>query len=185
MEPDDLSARLADVFGRAAPTYDTVLPFFEVFGRRLVQLVAPPPGSRVLDVACGRGASLLPAAEAVGAEGEVVGIDLAPEMVSHLRVEIERRGLANARALVGDAHNLDFDDSSFDVVMCGFTLMLFPEPTNAVRELLRVLRPGGLCALSQPRGAGQPWSFWADLVVQYKPLATDTIPPQPLPVDLD
>jgi ubiquinone/menaquinone biosynthesis C-methylase UbiE len=185
VEPDELSARLAEVFGRAAPTYDTVIPFFEVFGRRLVELAAPPPGSRVLDVACGRGASLLPAAEAVGPGGEVVGVDLSPEMVRCLTDEIQRRSLPNARALVGDAHNLDFDDGSFDLVVCGFTLMLFPDPTDAVRELLRVVRPGGLCALSQPRGAGQPWSFWADLVVQYEPLASDTVPPQPLPIDLD
>src|SRR5205085_12443447 len=48
VERDELSARLAEVFDRAAPTYDTVIPFFDTLGRRLVELAAPSPGSRVL-----------------------------------------------------------------------------------------------------------------------------------------
>ena len=68
---------LAGLFGRAAATYDTVIPLFARFGHRLVALADLQPGERVLDVAAGRGALLFPAAEAGGPTGSVVAVDLA------------------------------------------------------------------------------------------------------------
>jgi ubiquinone/menaquinone biosynthesis C-methylase UbiE len=71
-------AETAGVFSRVAPTYDTVIPFFQTFGRHLVAAASLRPGERVLDLACGRGAVLFPAALAVGEQGSVLGIDIAP-----------------------------------------------------------------------------------------------------------
>jgi len=176
---------LAAVFGRAAPTYDSVIPFFATFGRRLVDLAAPAPGERVLDVACGRGASLFPAAERVGSGGEVVGVDLAPEMTSALRADIAERGVANARVELMDAQCLSLQDSSFDVVLCGFSLWLLPRPHAAASEFRRVLRPGGRCAVSMPVGAGKGWDFVVPLMASFASRAALPMPPPPrLDVDL-
>lgn len=170
---------VAAVFDRAADVYDTAIPFFSRFGRRLVELGAVRTGEVVLDVASGRGASLIPAAEAVGAEGRVVGVDLAPTMVKRLRGDLERLQLMHASVYVGDAMSLDFCDNEFDVALCGFTLMLLPDPTRAVAEIVRVLRPGGRVAVSMPTGAGPDWAFFGELMMQFAPRAVRPLPPPP------
>lgn len=185
-EPEPGSSEaIAAVFGRAAATYDEAIPYFERFGRRLVDHAAPPVGSAVLDVACGRGASLIPAATQVGSEGHVVGIDLAPEMVERLRADVAARRLTNAEVTVGNAQALDFADESFDVVQCGFSIMLVPDPAAAAAEMARVLRPGGRIALSMPTGAGPEWAFFGELVMQFAPRARGPVPPPRPPLDLD
>jgi O-methyltransferase/aklanonic acid methyltransferase len=84
--PTDYGAEdVAAVFGRAADVYDSVIPFFERFGARLVEVADLRPGESVLDVGAGRGATLLPAARAVGPEGRALGVDLSEEMVTLLR----------------------------------------------------------------------------------------------------
>ncbi len=80
--PEQMKAGVAGVFDRAAATYDQVgVDFFRPIGRFLVSRTAPRPGERILDLGCGRGASALPAAEAVGPTGAVLATDLAPTMV--------------------------------------------------------------------------------------------------------
>lgn len=83
---DDAKTWIAGVFDRAAPSYDQVAGrYHEYFGERLVDLTGVGRGDAVLDVACGRGAALLPAADRVGSTGTLVGIDLSPEMVLRAR----------------------------------------------------------------------------------------------------
>jgi len=170
---------LAAVFGRAAPTYDTIIPFFATFGSFLVDLADPKPGERVLDVASGRGASLFPAAERVGPSGEVLGVDLAEPMVDALRADIERRAVSNASVQHMDAMALDLPDAGFDVVLCGFSLWLFPDPEVAASEFRRVLRAGGRCAVSKPTGAASLWAFLLPLAASFAPRATTPFPPLP------
>ena len=80
--PEEIKAGVAGVFDRAAATYDQVgVEFFQPIGRFLVSRTDPQPAERVLDVGCGRGASAIPAAEAVGPTGSVLATDLAPSMV--------------------------------------------------------------------------------------------------------
>ncbi len=98
--------RIAGVFSRAAPTYDQIGPqFFSYFGRRLVELAHIPGGAAVLDVACGRGAALLAAAEQAGRGGRVVGVDIASGMVSRTSAEIKRIGLQNVEVFEMDAEH--------------------------------------------------------------------------------
>lgn len=148
---DDLAARKAQtraVFNRIVPEYDVAGPgCFAHYGRRLVEVVGVEPGQRVLDVATGRGAVLVPAAERAGAAGEVIGIDLAEGMVSATNDEVARRGLA-ATVRVMDAERLDFPDASFDRVLCGFGVMFFPDLPRALAEFRRVLKPGGRLGIS-------------------------------------
>jgi O-methyltransferase / aklanonic acid methyltransferase len=151
--------RIAAVFGRAASSYDSVVPFFTHFGARLVDVAGLGPGESVLDVGCGRGATLLPAAERVGPAGRVVGVDLAPEMVALLKADIDRRGLAQASVRLGDAGALDVEPGSFDVVICSFVLHLLPDPEATAAGMAAALRPGGRCVAAAPAGSGPDWDF--------------------------
>jgi ubiquinone/menaquinone biosynthesis C-methylase UbiE len=159
-DPADVKAGVAGVFGRAASSYDSAVPFFATFAAHLVAAAQPQEGERVLDVACGRGAVLLRAAEAVGSDGRAVGIDLAPEMVEAARADAAAMGLDNVDVQVGDAERLDFDARAFDVALCGFGVFFFPDPHAALREVRRVLRPGGRFATSTFLAgvAGFPWA---------------------------
>src|SRR5688572_19385767 len=105
---------IAGVFDRAAFGYGQ-LPYFPRFGDRLVEIARPSAGSKVLDVATGRGALLFPAARRVGPNGNVVGVDLSAEMVRTTQAEIERQGWTNVLARRMDAENLEFPDATFDV----------------------------------------------------------------------
>jgi ubiquinone/menaquinone biosynthesis C-methylase UbiE len=140
----------ADVFGRGAEDYDQVgTPIMASLGRQLVREVGARPGDALLDVATGRGAVLLPAAEQVGERGRAVGIDLAPRMVELTAGEIRSRGLTNAEVRLGDAEDLrDFDAAEFDRVTCAFAIFFLPDPAAALREFARVLRPGGTVGIA-------------------------------------
>ena len=118
---------LQGVFTRSASSYERIR-YFPIFGQWLVETAQIPKGSQVLDVACGRGAVLFPAAQRVGPNGNVIGIDLAEGMARETNMEIQRRGLKQAEARRMDAEHLIFPDSSFDFVLCGFSLQFFPTP---------------------------------------------------------
>lgn len=115
---------------------------------QLLTCAALAPGERVLDVACGTGLVSFAAAQAVGATGEVVGVDLSGRMVETARARATERVFANTRFAQMDAEQLDFADAAFDVVLCALGLMYFPAPEQALREMQRVLRPGGRVVLA-------------------------------------
>ncbi len=161
---------IAGVFSRASSTYDQVGPrFFSYFGRRLVEVAQIPAGSRVLDIATGRGAVLFPAAERVGPQGYVIGIDLAEDMVKQTADEIKRRGIQNAEVRQMDAEQLDFPDGSFDAVTCGYALFFLPNLARALAEYRRVLKPGGLIAVSTWAEDDERWKWYGELVDKYRP----------------
>jgi O-methyltransferase / aklanonic acid methyltransferase len=164
MTDPDTTARLATTFGNAASTYDTAIPYFSI-GRWLVDVARASPGEMVLDVAAGRGASTIPAAEAVGPRGR--GVDLTDKMVAALGDEIRRRRIANASAERMDAERLDVADASCDLVLCGFMLHLLPDPSSAVAEFRRVLRSGGRCAVSMPLAGRGTASLLHDVMARY------------------
>jgi O-methyltransferase/aklanonic acid methyltransferase len=157
-DESDPKTIVGGAFSAAAETYDQVVAFFVPFGRALVAAADPARGVRVLDIACGRGACLYPALDAVGPDGSVLGIDLAAGMVDQLNAELTAKGIRNARARVGDAEDLDLPDGSFDVVTGGFMIFFPPDPPQVLQELHRVLAPGGTLALSIFDGEpGFPW----------------------------
>ncbi len=140
----DFKSRLSDIFTRSSPTYDQIGPnFFSYFGEKLVQYADLKKGSSVLDVACGRGAVLFPAAKSVSSEGKVVGIDISAGMIEQTKQEILNRKINNAHVRVMDAERLDFPNSEFDYVLCGLCLFFFPNLDAALGEFWRVLKPGG------------------------------------------
>jgi ubiquinone/menaquinone biosynthesis C-methylase UbiE len=114
----------------------------------LMARVAPAPGERVLDVACGTGLVAFAAAEAVGPDGRVVGVDLSGKMVDAAQQRAQERKVANVGFARMDAESLDLPDACFDVALCALGLMYMPHPEQAVREMRRVLRPGGRLGLA-------------------------------------
>ena len=148
MSSDPDKQALADLFSATSATHDSAGGLFAHFGALLVERAALGPGDRVLDVAAGTGASLIPAARRVGPKGHVIGLDIAPGMVARLRERIELLDIGNAEALVGDAESLTFDDADFDAVLCGFGLFFFADTARALAEIKRVLRVGGSFAVS-------------------------------------
>jgi SAM-dependent methyltransferase len=113
----------------------------------LATRVAARGGERVLDVACGTGRLALDLARAVGPGGSVVGVDLSAAMVDAARRRVAAHGIGNAVFEGMDAEALALPDASFDVVVCALGLMYMPDPRQALREMARVLRPGGRIAV--------------------------------------
>ncbi len=175
---------VAAAFGRAAPSFDRVGPrFFGYFGRWLVEKAEVRAGERVLDVACGRGSALLPASEAAGERGLIVGIDLSEGMVRALADEVREQDRRNVGVCVMDAERLEFPDESFDCVLCGFSLYFFPRLEQALAEMHRVLKPGGRIAVTTWDKAGDPdWEWYVELVKSYLPPQEKPAPAEPGPV---
>ena len=141
---EDVHAHLAGAYERAAPTYERAgFAQHAPLAERLAQLVLLGPGGRVLDVGCGAGGALLPAAHRVGPTGEAIGIDLAPGMVERTREAAAHAGLEQVRAEVMDGAALEFEDARFDAVLAAFTLAAIPDADRALAEWRRVLRPTG------------------------------------------
>jgi SAM-dependent methyltransferase len=171
--------RVVRLWQRAADVYETVLPYFGPMSERLVALAQIRPGERILDVACGKGASLVPAAAATGPEGRVTGVDIVPEMVEAARRALRDAGYANGDAAVMDGGALTFADASFDVVLCA-NAVAFLGMERALTGFARVLRPGGRLLVSAPTGGGPDWDFFGRLCEEFG-LATMPVdvPPQP------
>jgi len=149
---------VAGVFDRASASYDNVGPrLFTYFGRGLVEFSEIKAGYQVLDVACGRGAVLIPASEKTGERGEVIGIDISNSMVSKLESDLKLLGIFNSTVILMDAEDLRFEDQLFDYVLCGLALFFFPNPDVSLRECMRVLKPGGYFICSTIEGSDAPW----------------------------
>jgi ubiquinone/menaquinone biosynthesis C-methylase UbiE len=121
---------------------------FAPVAQALIEDAEIAAGQFVLDVATGPGEPALSIAGLVGPKGKVSGVDAAPEMVEAARREANRRGFHNASFEVAFADSLPFPTNTFDAVVSRFGVMLFPSPIDSVREMLRVLKPGGRISLA-------------------------------------
>jgi SAM-dependent methyltransferase len=100
-------------------------------------------GEAVLDVGSGAGSDSLVAAQMVGPEGSVTGIDMTPEMLSKARAAAAEMGVTNVTFVAGEAESLPFENESFDVVISNGVIDLTPDKDAVYSEINRVLRPGG------------------------------------------
>lgn len=104
------------------------------------------PGMRLLDCGCGPGSLTIDFAEAVGPDGEVIGIDHDERVVERARAAAHDRGATNARFELGDVYDLKFPESTFDAVWTSSLLQWLDKPARALHEVLRVLKPGAIYA---------------------------------------
>jgi arsenite methyltransferase len=126
---------------------DDLHPGGDALSRRLSHLAGLGPGSRVLDVASGHGRTARLLASEFGAE--VTGVELSAQSVAAAQAETEAAGLGGRVPFVqGDATKLPAPSRAFDAVMCECALCLFPGKGRVLAEMRRVLRPGGVVAIS-------------------------------------
>ncbi len=132
---------------RAAPRYEGL--WAEQLGaaqRLMLDLAGLQPGQNVLDVACGTGLISFAAAQAVGTGGSVLGVDISGGMVEACTQRAQARRLANVAFERMDAELLDLPAVAFDAALCAFGLMYLADPVAGLREMRRVLQPGGRMA---------------------------------------
>lgn len=115
---------------------------------RLLEHARLRPGLRVLDLASGTGHPGISIATRVGPTGRVTLTDLSRPMLDVARAKVAKEGLTNVAFEVADAHRLPFDDASFDAVTCRLGIMYFTDLPGALREIARVLVPGGRAAFA-------------------------------------
>lgn len=144
----------------------------EPIGDAMLERAGLHPGQRVLDIGCGAGATSRQAAEAVGPEGSVVGVDVSEPLLELAR---ERStALANLEFLMGDAQTQAFEPKAFDRVISRFGVMFFDDPTAAFANIRRACRPNArLCFACWRAPEENPW-----LTLPLK-AAGHLLPPQP------
>ena len=144
--------------GDSAAAYEAYLvpAIFDPFARALVALAAPVAGERVLDLACGTGSVARHAVPCVAPGGAVTGADVNPGMLA-----VAAAAVPGATWVEADAAAVPFADDAFDVAFCQHALMFLPDRAAVLRELRRVLAPGGRVAVSVWRGLAHNWCYEA------------------------
>jgi ubiquinone/menaquinone biosynthesis C-methylase UbiE len=149
LDADRQKQQVQRIFDSLAGTYDCpATRFFPFCADRLVSYLKPRPGSKVLDVATGTGAVAVPLAQAVGPSGRVTGIDISAGMLDKAEVNIRKMALENIDLHEMDAGHLAFRRDYFHAVVCSYGLFFLPDMAGALREWVRVLRPGGKLAFT-------------------------------------
>lgn len=101
------------------------------------------PGEAVLDLGCGAGFDAFIAAQLVGPAGRVVGVDMSPEMMAVAEAGLREVTAPQIEFRVAEVEALPFPDASFDIALSNGVLNLIPDKAAALREIFRVIRPGG------------------------------------------
>lgn len=155
---DAVKWRTALGYSRSALVYDSLVGHMYLAGlRRLLPHLRVPPYPAILDVGCGTGINLFEAARWFSPAGLLCGIDLSPGMVEVARAKAALLSVP-AQFLVGDAERLPYPDGTFDLVVCNSVLHWFHDRGAALREIARVLKPGGQVALICAASPGfQEW----------------------------
>ncbi|MER5178165.1 methyltransferase domain-containing protein [Streptomyces sp. NPDC002896] len=145
----DDHTRVQEFFAARAADWDARFPDDGPAFRAAVGELGLRPGDRVLDAGCGTGRALPALRDAVGPSGLVLGADLTPAMLeAAARASRDRAGLL----LLADVARLPVRTESLDAVFAAGLIAHLPEPAENLRELARVVRPGGLLALFHPIG---------------------------------
>ena len=141
----EIAEAIAPTWARRRPEVErTTAPVREWMLREL----APRAGDTVLELAAGVGETGFDAVEQIGAAGRLITTDLSPRMLDAARLRAAERGITNVHFRVMDAERIELQDDSVDGVLCRFGYMLMPDPSAALAETRRVLRPGGRVTLA-------------------------------------
>ena len=113
---------------------------------KMLEMAGISAGHRVLDVAAGAGEQSITTAKKVGATGYVLATDISPNILAFAQQMAKQAGLNNIETQVMDGENLTLPDATFDTVISRVGLIYFPDQQRALKEMLRVLKPGGKVA---------------------------------------
>jgi len=179
---DPVKVRLARGYSRSAPVYDEMAGQLYLTGfKRLLPHIHRRSWMSILDVGCGTGINLLAAAQILAPARLLCGIDISSGMVETARSKADVAGVP-AHFVVGDAERLPYPDSMFDLIICNSILHWFQDRMSAVREMARVLRPGGQVVMIC---AGVPcfteWFQLIDFLLPTVGIRSTVRGPSPLP----
>lgn len=148
-EHQTAKAKAAQTYNAAADHFDhPVSSFWHCFGRRTIERIGLKNGEWVLDVCSGSGGSALPASERVGSAGKVIAVDLADQLIALAEAKATANQIENIEFRVADMLELGYPDEQFDAVVCVFGIFFVPDMPAAVRELWRMVKPGGRLAIT-------------------------------------
>ena len=152
-------ADVREAYRRWAPVYDYTFGKISTTGRRHAVEIINSGTGKVLEVGVGTGLSL----PEYKPHLEITGIDLAPEMLERARERVAAENLTNVAGLHEmDAGNLQFPDASFDTVVAMYVITVVPDPEKVMRELARVLKPGGEVMLVNHFSQGDGVRGWVE-----------------------
>ena len=162
MKQQSKEERVHHVFEKISDQYDTmnsVISFqlHKKWRADTMKKMAVKQGDKALDVCCGTADWTIALAEAVGEEGKVCGLDFSKNMLKVGEEKVEKQGLRNVELIHGNAMELPYEDNSFDYVTIGFGLRNVPDYLTVLKEMNRVLKPGGMAVCldtSQPTMPG-------------------------------
>ena len=169
---DPSKIKAATTYNAAADYFDDkTLSFWNKYGTATVDGLQLSKGMKILDVACGSGASALPAAKAVGSNGSVIAVDLAENLLGLARVKAEMVGLHNIKFVYGDMTGLNYADESFDAVICVFGIFFVPDMEALIKELWRMVKPKGKLAITTwgPDLFAPVYNVWREAVKKERP----------------
>ncbi len=166
---DPAKQKAATTYNAAADHYD--VGFWDRYGERTVTRLGLARGARVLDVACGTGASAVPAAMSVGPTGKVIAVDLAGNMLARASAKAAAKRLSNIEFRSADMTALGFADGAFDAVVCVFGIFFVADMGSLVAELWRMVTPGGKLAITTwgPRIFEPMYGRWNEAVRAERP----------------
>jgi ubiquinone/menaquinone biosynthesis C-methylase UbiE len=131
------------------------IPMAREAAERSLALLRLHTGQRVLEVGCGTGVFLPVLAAAVGSGGHVEAVDHTPQFVTAAQERVHAASLsANVTVRQADAYHLPYPDATFDAAHCERVLIHLDDPTAVLREMRRVVKPGGLVVAAEPHHLG-------------------------------
>ena len=130
--------------------YMTTEPLFGPYSIWLAELCKITNGMHVLDVGCGIGVSTFPLLDIIGPKGKITGVDISLHLIAQALKRAEYLQVPNASFSVCNAEKLDFPDSIFDCVVSSFVINQVSDKSQALSEMIRVLKPGGYIGFTIP-----------------------------------
>ena len=158
--PAEVTGEVVRGFAEAAGSYDAQgTEFFGPMAEWLVARAGISAGATVLDLGCGKGAVTLAAARAAEPGGHVTGIDLAGPMLKHARAAARKARQRNVAFQPGDAEDpRPFGPGTFDAIVAGYLIQFLPRPAHGARAWQRLLKPGGVLALTWGAAQDPRWA---------------------------